>query len=77
MKNITFEGHKVAYNAKAITSWKVQRLMSKGGADAFEAIDIVLGGKADEVAEQLGGDMDTMARLIAAIVENEGDSAKN
>lgn len=76
-KVITFKKHKVKYDADAIGSWRVQRLMAAGGSSAFEAVDIILLGRSDEVADLVGGGMDDMAELITAIVALEGGAAKN
>lgn len=64
---ITYEGVKVEYDAQAIRSWPVQKKVAKGGYDAFEAIDMILCGKSDEVAEKFDNDTDRMAGLITAI----------
>lgn len=76
-KTITFRKHKVTYDADAITSWRVQKLMAAGGLSSFEAVDVILCGKSDEVADLIGGSMDDMAELITAIVALEGKQAKN
>ena len=48
MHTISFEGHDISYDAKALKSWKVQKKLARGGADAYDAVDIILCGKSDK-----------------------------
>lgn len=64
---LSFEGIEVEYNPSALTSWKVQKKIAQGGFATFEALDIILCGKADEVAEQLGDDIGKMVELAQAL----------
>lgn len=77
MKSVKYDGHEVEYSHEAVHSWSVQRRIARGGSDAFDAIDAILGGRADEVAEELGGSMEAMSALMDAIAEAEGADAKN
>lgn len=74
-KQITFRKNKISYDPDAIMSWAVQKKITAGGIEAFEAVDLILCGKSDEVAEQIGGGMADMTELITAIMALE--SAKN
>lgn len=76
-KTIHFKEHTLSYDGDALKSWRVQRLIAQGGSGSFDAIDAILLGKADEVADALGGGVDAMAELVTAIVALEGGEAKN
>lgn len=76
-KTIHFKKKTFTYDGDALMSWRVQRLIAQGGSGSFDAIDAILCGKADEVAEALGGGIDEMAELVTAIVALEGGKAKN
>lgn len=67
MHTISFEGHDISYDAKALKSWKVQKKLARGGADTYDAVDIILCGKSDEVAALLDDDADKMMELLTAI----------
>lgn len=78
---VTFDynGVKVTYDSSEVHSWKTQRALASGEHDPYrlcEAIDRVLCGCADDVADKIGGTIDAMGDLMAAISEREG-SAKN
>lgn len=73
LKTITHEGVKVAYDPAAFKSWRFTKQLANR-ATQFEAIDVLLCGKSDEVAEQLGDSVEAMAALITAITALE---AKN
>lgn len=77
MKSIKHKGIEIEYSAEAVHGWAIQRRLARGGNDAFEAVDTILNGKADDIAELLGGSMDAMTELINAIAEAEGTDAKN
>ena len=79
MKTITFNGQEITFDDDKLTDWKIQRAMTNSHdlEGIFNACDEVLCGKADEVAEALGGKMDTMTDLMKAIAESAGDEAKN
>lgn len=74
MHTISFEGHDITYDAKALKSWKVQKKLARGGADAYDAVDIILCGKSDDVAEMLGDDADKMTSLLVMLGSLSGDS---
>lgn len=74
MHTITFEGHDITYDAKAVKSWKVQKKLARGGADAYDAVDIILCGKSDAVAEMLGDDADKMTELLVMLGSLSGES---
>lgn len=74
MRIIEFNGAIVEYDEWCLQSWKWQKAIAVGtDAKRIEAIETLLRGKDEEVADQIGDDMETMGELIAAIVE---DSAK-
>lgn len=82
MRTITFQGHKVKYDERCLRSWKMQRAIARATSTgdpnaSFEAADTILMGKADEIAELLGDDIDTMGELLQAIVNEVGGEAKN
>lgn len=78
MKTIKFQGHEIVYDERKLRSWKVQRMIaSNGAAGAFDAIDAVLCGRADEVAELLDDDIDLIGEMLNAILDAEGGMAKN
>lgn len=72
----TFEGQTISYDAKALHSWRVQKQLTLGGAGAYDAVDAILCGKSDEVAELLGDDADKMVELLSALGAITGE-AKN
>lgn len=78
MASIKFLGKTVEYNENALKSWKLQRKIAGGKpADMFDAIDVLLGGDADAVAEEFGDDINVMGQLVSAIIEQAGGDAKN
>ena len=79
MKTIEFRGYEIEYNEKVFKSWKFQRQYAslEGPAQMFATYDAVLDGKADEVAELLGDDVDAMGDLLAAITADIDGEAKN
>ena len=77
MATIKFHDIEVEYDAAAVHNWTVQRRIARGGNDFFEAFDAILCGKADEVAEKLGGTVEVMGELSSAIGDAEGPDAKN
>lgn len=64
---IQFEGHTIKYDSKAVHSWKWQKVLAKGGSGAYDAVDAILCGKSDEVAELFEDDADKMMQLLTAI----------
>jgi len=64
---IQFEGKTIKYDSKAVHSWSVQKKLTSGGMAAYEAADIILCGKSDEVAALLDDDADKMMELLTAI----------
>lgn len=79
MKTITFNEQEITFDDEKLTDWKIQRAMANTHdlEGIFNACDEVLCGKADEIAEALGGKMDTMTELMKAIAESAGDESKN
>ena len=62
------------YSSRPLKSWKVQKKLARGGADAYDAVDIILCGKSDDVAEMLGDDADKMTALLVTLGSLSGDS---
>lgn len=79
MATIKFHGIEVEYNDNVMKSWKFQRQLAslEGSAQVFAAADAILDGKADDVAEQLGDDIETMGELLSAIAAELQGEAKN
>lgn len=74
MASTVFNGIEVEYDEKCVKSYKWQKRVAKG--DPF-ALETLLLGKDEEVADQLGDDVDVMTELIQAITEDIGGKAKN
>lgn len=70
-----YKGETYECDKKAARSWKNIRAISKGGAPMFDAMDEILCGKSDEVAEAVGDDFIEVSNVVAAAVEAAG--AKN
>lgn len=73
---VDFNGKKIKYDKTAVKSFKVQRALATPGPGMFDAVDRILLGKSEEVAETLGDDMQEMTALLTAIAEQEAE-AKN
>lgn len=73
---VEYNGNKIKYDKTAVRSYKVQRALATPGQGMFDAVDRILLGKSEEVAETLGDDMQEMTALLTAIAELEAD-AKN
>ena len=77
MRTIEFHGVTVEYDEKCINSWKWQKALASGNdAKGVAAIERLLLGKDEEVADAVGDDMDTMSELIGEIV-NASRAGKN
>lgn len=74
----TFRGVEITYDHKAIRKWRIQKALSgAGGAqEFFSAVDEVLRGRSDEVAEAIGGTTEAMGDLMGELVTLDHD-AKN
>lgn len=79
MKTITFNDQEITFDDDKFTDWKIQRAIanSHNPEGIYDACDEILCGKADEIAEALGGKIGTMLELMKAISEAVGDEAKN
>lgn len=79
MKKITFHDYEITFDDEKLNNWKIQRAMTNSHnlEGIFNACDEVLCGKADEIAEALGGKMETMTELMKEIAESVGAEAKN
>lgn len=72
-KTVEFEGVKVAYDPTVFKSWKFLKTLNRRETQ-FDALDLLLLGKSDEIAEQLGDSFDSMTKLLTMITALE---AKN
>lgn len=76
---IEYGGVTVEYDAAQVKSFKNTRALAHYEKDPdgfFEAVDRILCGKANDVADAVGDDMTTMADLVAKVTEKVG-GAKN
>lgn len=76
-KTINYEGVKVTYDDSAINKWSICKKLAFGGKETLDAIDTILCGKSDEVAEKLGDDISKMNDLLERIVTISGNAGKN
>lgn len=77
MRTIEFQGVEVQYDETRLHSWKWQKALASGDESrGIKAVEELLLGKDEEVADALGDDIETMGLLIAAISEENG-KAKN
>lgn len=76
VKKIDFEGIKVEYDDSELSKWSTQKQLTSYDTQ-FQALDRILCGKSDAIAEKLGDSMETMMQLIQRIVEISGNIAKN
>lgn len=77
MRTIEFRGMTVEYDEKCPNSWTWQKAMASGDDKrGFAAIERLLMGKDDEIAEKLGDDFESMGELIGEIVRTSR-AAKN
>ena len=77
MRTIEFRGITVEYDEKCIRSWKWNKALACGDDKrGTAAIERLLLGKDEEVADALGDDIDVMGELIGEIV-NTSRTAKN
>lgn len=79
MKTIEHKGVIVEYDETVLKRWRWQRKVASGDmAKTFDAFDELLLGNSDDVADELGGDIDDMQELILAIMaDNKDQQAKN
>lgn len=80
MKTIEFEGHEFEYDPAMARSYKNIKLMARAKKDPtlfFDVAESVFCGKDEEYASVLNDDFDLFGKLVGAVFDNEGDSAKN
>lgn len=78
MRTVEFEGIKVQYDETRTKSYKWQKkAMSGDPGRTMSAMEELLCGKDEEVADQLGDDADAMSRLFEAVLADIGSKAKN
>lgn len=73
---ISYEGVDVAYDPSQLERWSVVKALSSP-TTMFGALDAILCGRSDEVAEALGDSMEAMEGLLERIVAASGAAAKN
>ena len=77
MRTIEFRGVNVEYDETCVNSWKWNKALASGDDKrGTAAIERLLLGKDEEVADALGDDINVMGELIGAIVA-ESRVAKN
>lgn len=77
MRTIEFRGTKVEYDERLLHSWKWQKKLAKSeGLAGMLAVEELLLGKDEDVADAIGDDVETMGELVAAIME-DNNKAKN
>ena len=77
-KTIEFRGITVEYDPTCLKSYKWLKAFASGDdARGVAAIERLLLGKDEDVADALGDTTEAMGELIAAIAEQEGGPAKN
>lgn len=76
VKTIEFDGEAVEYDDSQLNRWSVQKKLIDP-AGQFEALDEILCGKSDEVAQRLGDSMERMTELLSRIVAINGNAGKN
>jgi hypothetical protein len=77
MRTIEFNGVSVEYDERLVHSWKWQKRLAKSdGMAGLLAVEELLLGKDEEVAEAIGDDVETMGKLVASIID-ENNKAKN
>lgn len=85
MRTIEFEGVKVEYDERCVLSYKWQKAANSGDtARIMGAVERLLCGRDEEYADALsksGDDMDDsmelMGKLLGAVIEDMGRTAKN
>lgn len=86
MRTIEFRGITVEYDERCVMSYKWQKAMASGDtAKSMRALERLLMGRDEEYADMLSGtedgdldtSMDAMGELLAAVVEDMGQTAKN
>lgn len=87
MRTIEFQGHEIAYDERCLKSYKWQKAMNSGDpARSTRAVEQLFAGRDEEYADLISGNdnpddldtsMDVMADLLAAVLEDMGQLAKN
>ena len=87
MRTIEFQGHEIAYDERCMLSYKWQKAMNSGDAErSSRAIERLFLGHDEEYADLLCGNddadeldssMDVMGELLAAVLDDMGQKAKN
>lgn len=81
MATITVDGIDFEYDETQLKSYRViKRITSyqRDPAGFFEALDIIFNDRAEEYADKLGGTLEDMSRLVAAVMGAAASgSAKN
>lgn len=87
MRTIEFQGIEITYDERCMKSYKWQKAMNSGDSTrSTKALEQLFAGRDEEYADALCGNedadsldssMDVMADLLAAVLEDMGQTAKN
>lgn len=79
-KTVKFEGGEFEYDPRMALDYKNLKRIARAATDIeglFVAFESIFEGRDEEYAEALGGSIDKMAGLLAAVQAAEGQDAKN
>lgn len=75
MRTIEFRGVTVEYDETCVKSWKWQKSIASGDVSkSISAIERLLLGRDEEVADELGDDFETFTELVATIIDDINQS---
>lgn len=87
MRTIEFKGHEIAYDERCLKSYKWQKAMNSGDSQrSTKAVAQLFAGRDEEYADLICGNdnpdeldtsMEAMGELLAAVLEDMGQLAKN
>lgn len=80
LRKVTYEGAEFEYDPKEAKSYRNIKRIARAKDDMggfFDAFEAIFAGRDEEYAEILGNDFEKIGGLVSAVVENEGNSAKN
>lgn len=80
LRKIVFEDAEYEYDPREVKSYRNIKRLARAQKDPsafFDVAESIFAGKDEEYAEQLGNSIDKLGRLVAAIIDHEGEPAKN
>lgn len=80
LKKIVFEDAEYEYDPKVAVSYVTMKRVARAAKDPaafFDVAEAIFAGRDEEYAVMLGDSTEKVGELIAAIISNEGGSAKN